>query len=56
MRNKPGIPATICQAARATSAATTFFEPASIGARRFADGALGANNPVDEVEDEASDI
>ncbi|OQE26123.1 hypothetical protein PENFLA_c007G06998 [Penicillium flavigenum] len=54
--NKPGIPATICQAARATSAATTFFEPVSIGARRFADGALGANNPVDEVEGEASDI
>ncbi|KAI9923368.1 hypothetical protein MW887_009938 [Aspergillus wentii] len=53
---KLDIPATICQAARATSAATTFFEPVSIGARRFADGALGANNPVDEVEGEASDI
>ncbi|CAG8412661.1 unnamed protein product [Penicillium salamii] len=51
-----GIPATICQAARATSAATTFFEPVTIGARRFADGGLGANNPVDEVEGEASDI
>ena len=50
------IPATICQAARATSAATTFFDPVSIGARRFADGALGANNPVDEVEGEASNI
>lgn len=24
-----------------------------IGARRFIDGALGANNPIDEVEDEA---
>ncbi|KAJ5993903.1 FabD/lysophospholipase-like protein [Penicillium sp. IBT 35674x] len=56
MHNKPGISATICQAARATSAATTFFEPVSIGARRFADGALGANNPVDEVEGEASNI
>ncbi|CRL27391.1 NB-ARC [Penicillium camemberti] len=56
IRNKPGISATICQAARATSAATTFFEPVSIGARRFADGALGANNPVDEMEGEASDI
>ncbi|KAJ5851796.1 FabD/lysophospholipase-like protein [Penicillium soppii] len=54
--NKAGIRATICQAARATSAATTFFEPVSIGARRFADGGLGANNPVDEVEGEASDI
>ncbi|KAJ5930429.1 FabD/lysophospholipase-like protein [Penicillium verhagenii] len=54
--NNTGIQATICQAARATSAATTFFEPVSIGARRFADGALGANDPVDEVEGEASDI
>lgn len=27
----------------------------SIRARRFADGALGANNPVDEVEGEVSD-
>ncbi|PYH40041.1 phospholipase, patatin family protein, partial [Aspergillus saccharolyticus JOP 1030-1] len=53
---KPDIPATICQTARATSAATTFFDPVSIGARRFADGALGANNPVEEVEREASDI
>ncbi|OJJ80604.1 uncharacterized protein ASPGLDRAFT_38966 [Aspergillus glaucus CBS 516.65] len=53
---KDEIPATICQAARATSAATTFFKPVSIGARRFADGALGANNPADEVEREASDV
>ena len=53
---KPDIPATICQAARSTSAATSFFDPVSIGARRFADGALGANNPVDEVEGEARDI
>ncbi|PYH43058.1 FabD/lysophospholipase-like protein [Aspergillus saccharolyticus JOP 1030-1] len=50
---KHEISATICEAARATSAATTFFKPVSIGARRFADGALGANNPVNEVEDEA---
>lgn len=28
----------------------------SIGARKFVDGALGANNPVDEVEGEASNI
>lgn len=54
--DKLDIPATICQAARATSAATTFFDPVSIGARRFADGALRASNPVDEVEGEASDI
>ena len=50
------IPATICQAALATSAATTFFDPVHIGARKFADGGLGANNPVDEVEGEASNI
>ncbi|RDW92542.1 hypothetical protein BP5796_01936 [Coleophoma crateriformis] len=50
------IPATIWQAALATSAATTFFEPVTIGHRTFTDGGLGANNPVDEVEDEASNI
>ncbi|KAI5927585.1 hypothetical protein F4810DRAFT_706335 [Camillea tinctor] len=47
---KLDIPATISQAALATSAATTFFEPVNIGARKFADGALGTNNPVYEVE------
>lgn len=50
------IDATICDAALATSAATGFFDPVSIGARRFVDGALGANNPVDEAEEEASNI
>lgn len=50
------IPATICDAALATSAATGFFDPVSIGARQFVDGALGADNPVDEVEGEASNI
>ncbi|KAJ4128640.1 hypothetical protein NW765_013030 [Fusarium oxysporum] len=48
--------ATICQAARATSAATTFFNPVSIGGMKFVDGALGANNPVDQVEEEAREI
>lgn len=47
---------TICQAALATSAATSFFEPVHIGNRKFVDGALKANNPVVEVEDEASNI
>ena len=50
------LPTTICEAALATSAATGFFDPVSIGARRFMDGALGANNPVDEVEGETSNI
>jgi len=54
--DEPNIPATICQAALATSAATTFFDPVAIGNRSFADGGLGANNPVDEVEGEASNI
>jgi predicted acylesterase/phospholipase RssA len=54
--HEPNIRATICQAALATSAATTFFDPVSVGERSFADGGLGANNPVDEVEGEASNI
>lgn len=54
--SKLDIPSTICQAALATSAATTFFDPVYIGARKFVDGGLGANNPVDEVEGEASNI
>ncbi|KAL6240627.1 hypothetical protein RBB50_012454 [Rhinocladiella similis] len=53
---KPNVSATICEAALATSAATGFFDPVLIGARHFVDGALGANNPVDEVEGEATDI
>lgn len=48
--------ATICEAALATLAATSFFDPVSIGARKYVDGALGANNPVDEVESEISNI
>jgi predicted acylesterase/phospholipase RssA len=54
--HKANIPATICQAALATSAATTFFSPVHIKARTFADGGLGANNPIVEVEAEASEI
>lgn len=50
------IRATICDAALATSAATGFFDPVSIEARQFVDGALGANNPVEEAEEEASNI
>ncbi|KAF8864851.1 FabD/lysophospholipase-like protein [Acephala macrosclerotiorum] len=54
--DESNISATIYQAALATSAATTFFEPVSIGNRTFADGGLGANNPADEVEGEAANI
>ncbi|KAF2135141.1 uncharacterized protein K452DRAFT_239881 [Aplosporella prunicola CBS 121167] len=48
--------ATVCEAALATSAATSFFEPITIGARTYVDGALRANNPVVEVRNEASNI
>ncbi|KAH8745706.1 kinase subdomain-containing protein, partial [Hyaloscypha sp. PMI_1271] len=54
--DEPNIRATIFQAALATSAATTFFGPVTIGYRSFADGGLGSNNPVDEVEGEAANI
>jgi predicted acylesterase/phospholipase RssA len=50
------VAATVLEAALATSAATGYFEPVLIGAREFADGALVANNPVDEVEDEAANL
>ncbi|KAA6407334.1 MAG: hypothetical protein FRX48_08882 [Lasallia pustulata] len=48
--------ATISGAALATSAATTFFDPVTIKTRTYADGAFGANNPVEEVLAEAKDI
>ncbi|KAI9688258.1 MAG: hypothetical protein M1822_001764 [Bathelium mastoideum] len=54
--DEENIRATICEAALATSAATGYFDPVSIGTRKFVDGALGANNPVDEVEGEAANI
>ncbi len=40
----------------ATSAATSFFDPVKIGTRKYADGALGANNPISEVWNEAMNI
>ena len=48
--------ATIVEAALATSAATTFFQPVTIGVRRYVDGALGSNNPVRSVWNEAQNI
>lgn len=54
--NEDSISATICEAALATSAATGYFDPVSIGDRQFVDGAFGANNPVEEVEEEAADV
>ncbi|OAL51109.1 FabD/lysophospholipase-like protein [Pyrenochaeta sp. DS3sAY3a] len=54
--HETSIPATISDAALATSAATGFFDPVAIGSRHFVDGALGANNPAAEVESEAAAI
>ncbi|KAG9606138.1 phospholipase, patatin family protein, partial [Aureobasidium melanogenum] len=54
--HEPSIRAMICQAVLATSAATTFFDPVSIGDRRFADGGFGASNLVNEVEGETANI
>jgi len=47
---------TIWQAARATSAAATFFDPIKIGNQKFVDGGTGYNNPVELVLDEAKSI
>lgn len=54
--NEDTVIATISEAALATAAATRFFDPVSIGDRQFVDGAFGANNPIEEVEEEAADI
>jgi hypothetical protein len=52
------IPATICEAVRATSAATSFFNPTTIGprGRKFVDAGLGANNPAEQIWNEAQNI
>jgi predicted acylesterase/phospholipase RssA len=47
--------AKIWEAARATSAASSFFEPIRIGNEDFVDGATPANNPIQELWTEASD-
>jgi predicted acylesterase/phospholipase RssA len=48
----------IWEACRATSAATTFFDPITIGpdGQKFADGAIKNNNPVQIVYREAADL
>jgi calcium-independent phospholipase A2-gamma len=49
----------IWEAARATSAATSFFDPMTITRKNmkrvFLDGGLGSNNPVDDLWQEAAD-
>lgn len=50
----------IWEAARATSAASSFFDPIRINVggvgEEFVDGATGANNPVQELWNEAKDM
>ncbi|KAJ5811278.1 hypothetical protein N7474_007579, partial [Penicillium riverlandense] len=48
----------IWQACRATSAATSFFDPITIGPfeEEFVDGALGENNPVYALWNQAQDV
>lgn len=45
----------IWEAARATSAAPSFFEPITIKGQSFGDGGTGANNPIDLLWSEATD-
>lgn len=47
--------AKIWEAARATSAATSFFDPIDFGGETFLDGATPANNPIEYLWSEASD-
>jgi patatin-like phospholipase/acyl hydrolase len=43
----------IWEAARATSAASTFFDPITIGDRLYVDGALKHNNPIQKAHEES---
>lgn len=55
----PGIPAAhfpIWKVARATSAAPTYFEAIEIDGRRYADGGMGYNNPMDLAMEEAQKL
>ena len=46
----------IWEAARATSAASTFFDPITIGDECFVDGVTGANNPIQYLWTEVGDV
>lgn len=48
--------AKIWEVARATSAASSFFEPIKVGGEEFVDGATGANNPIFQLWTEATDM
>lgn len=47
---------TVWEACRATSAATSFFEPINVGGARYSDGGLQYNNPVDIARSEAREM
>ncbi|KAH7325583.1 acyl transferase/acyl hydrolase/lysophospholipase [Stachybotrys elegans] len=47
---------TIWEAARATSAASGFFDPIVIGDQSYVDGATACNNPVEKVFQEAKSL
>ncbi|KAF9766560.1 hypothetical protein IL306_001014 [Fusarium sp. DS 682] len=55
LEGKADLEPKIWEAARATSAATLFFDPITIGrfGQTFVDGAGGYNNPVEAIYDEA---
>jgi predicted acylesterase/phospholipase RssA len=46
----------IWQAARATSAALTYFDPITIDHKTYSDGGLLFNNPISQVHSEASEV
>ncbi|KAF2269767.1 FabD/lysophospholipase-like protein [Lojkania enalia] len=46
----------IWQAARATSAASTFFDPIEIGHQMYVDGALRYNNPIEKADQESREL
>ncbi|KAF2156372.1 FabD/lysophospholipase-like protein [Myriangium duriaei CBS 260.36] len=56
LEEEDSIPVTIQDATRATLAATTFFEPVTIGHRTFSSASLGTNNPVEAVDAEVANL
>lgn len=57
-RRPQEVDCTIWEAGRATSAASSFFDPIKIGQfdETFVDGGTGCNNPIEKVFEEALDI
>jgi predicted acylesterase/phospholipase RssA len=55
-RRSYAFPSLIWEAARATSAAPTFFEPITIDGEIYSDGGIGWNNPSEEAIAEARQV